>query len=203
MKLYSKIRQRPDGSYGGHLLRTGWAIDFQSFWKTPKTWSHSSRNHDVLGFLTETILWAKERSPTDVVHIHLRPLRRVSEKIVSRESGRECLGKLETWQLRTQLSCRGAHHVSRHCCIFSNKDSRCKPKYCMFNKSCMSFSLAVYCLTVCLSCLSLYCPKGLQHFGKHPSPWEDMSLWAKKLLTSQSLWWMTDTAIFDWIYYIM
>lgn len=45
-------------------------------------------------------------------------------------------------------NCSREHHVSTHCCIFSTKDSRCKPKYCMFNKPFKLLSPTVHCQTV-------------------------------------------------------
>lgn len=70
-----------------------------------------------------------------------------------------------------QLSFSGDHRVSRHCCIFSTKDSRCKPKYSMFNKPCIQFSGKVYCPTVCFNCLIV------DPF----TPWEALVLWQTPL----------------------
>lgn len=58
---------------------------------------------------------------------------------------------------RIQPSRSRGDHISRHCCIFSTKDSRCKPKYFMLNKPWILFSGTVHCPTVCFSWKACSC----------------------------------------------
>lgn len=80
-------------------------------------------------------------------------------KMLSDEMWQDVLRKVR--QSVNEPSCRREHQVSRYCCMFSIRDSRCKPKSCMFNKPCINSQSTDW-----LNCLSTV--RRPQRFDKDP-----------------------------------